>query len=126
MLRFTRSLILGLLIGTVAGLYLGWFQFPAGTRSSELGALTRHYRDDYTVMIAAGYAADGDLPGALARLQLLDIGDVPTFLRQTTEGIINASSRDLRDIRLLVNMAEALGQLTAPMEPFLGLAGGET
>ena len=126
MLRFTRSLILGLVIGTVAGLYFGWFQFPAETRSSELSALARHYRDDYTVMIAAGYAADGDLPGAIERLQLLDIGDVPTFLRQTAEDIINASSRDLHDIRLLVNMAEALGQLTPPMEPFLGLAGSKT
>lgn len=124
--RIFRSLIFGLLIGTLAGLYFGWAQFPSDSRSSALSDLAGRYRDDYTVMIAAGFAADGDLPGAIERLQLLDIDDIPTFLRQTTERIISSAARDLQDIQLLVNLAGALGQLTVPMEPFLGLGGGKT
>ena len=123
MLRFLRSLILGLLIGTLVGLYFGWVPFPADSRSSALRDLARQYRDDYTVMVSAGYRVDADLKGAVERLQLLAVEDAGSYLRHTTERIIGSSSRNLADIRLLVSLTEGLGQLTAPMEPFLDLAG---
>jgi len=125
MLRFTRSLILGLLLGSLAGLYFGWIQFPPDSRNSALPDLTQRYRDEYTVMIAAGYAADRDVQGALVRLSLLEIADIPVYLQRTTERIISTSARDLDDIRLLVRLAHDLGGLTPAMEPFLTLGGGE-
>ncbi len=123
MLRFTRSLILGLLVGALAGLYFGWFPFPPDARSSAISDLAQRYRDEYTVMIAAGYVADGDVMGALERLRLLGIDDIPVYLQRSTERIINTSARDLDDIRLLVGLAHDLDVLTPAMQPFLTLQG---
>ncbi len=123
MLRLFRSLLLGLLLGALAGFYFGWVLFPADSRSSQLRDLESQYRDEYIVMVAAGYAADADLDGALERLRLLQIDDLGTYLRQTTEAIIQSSARDLNDIRFLVSLSAGMGQLTAPMEPFLDLNG---
>lgn len=119
MLRFIRSLTLGLLIGALVGLYLGWFQFPADTRSSRLSDLSQTYRDEYTVMVAAGYAVDADVSAAFIRLSRLGVDDVPEHIRQTAHRIIHNSSRGLDDIRLLVQLAHGLGQITPTMQPFL-------
>lgn len=123
MLRFARSLILGLLFGTLAGLYFGWFPFPPDARSSTISELAQRYRDEYTVMIAAGYAADRDATGALERLSPLKLESIPAYLQRSTERIINTSARDLDDIRLLVGLAHDLDVLTPAMLPFLTLQG---
>lgn len=123
MLRFVRSLILGLLVGTLAGLYLGWFPFPPDARSSTISDLAQRYRDEYTVMIAAGYASDRDAPGALERLNLLELENIRVYLQRSTERIISTSARDLDDIRLLVGLAHDLDVLTPEMLPFLTLQG---
>jgi len=126
MLRFTRSLILGLLFGALAGLYFGWFPFPPDSRSSKISDLAQRYRDDYTVMIAAGYAADRDAAGALERLRLFEFEDLPAYLQRSTERIISTSARDLDDIRLLVRLAHDLGLLTPAMQPFLVMQSAES
>ena len=125
MLRFARSLILGLLMGALAGLYFGWIQFPSESRNSNMRDLSQRHRDDYTVMIAAGYASAHDLDGAIERLQRLEIGDVRGHLQDTTERIIRTSARNLDDIRLLVDLAHDMGRLTPAMEPFWELNGGD-
>ena len=119
MLRVIRSLFLGLLIGAAVGLFFGWVQFPAAGRSSNLSDLAQPYRDEYLVMIAAGYAADADIAGANERLSRLHAGDAAPDLRQSIDRIITTSARDLDDIGLLVEMARDLGQMTAIMRPFL-------
>ena len=119
MLRVIRSLMLGLLIGTAVGLFLGWVQFPADGRSSALSDLAQPYRDEYTVMIAAGYAVDADLAGAEERLGRLYAELGGPELRQAIDRIITNSARDLDDISLLVELARDLGQLTGIMRPFL-------
>lgn len=122
-LRFARSLILGLLLGSLAGCYFGWIQFPPARRSSAISDLAQRYRDEYTVLVAAGYAVDGDAAGALDRLGKLNVADIPLYLQKTTERIIHASARDLDDIRLLARLARDLGGATPLMEPFLALGG---
>ena len=123
MRRFLRSLILGLSIGAVFGLYFGWLHFPAEYRSSEMAALEQRYKDDYTIMVAAGYAFDRDAAGAVERLGRLGVDDAAEYAQQTAERVIIASSRSLSDIRLLIGLAEGLGRLTPMMKPFLGLGG---
>lgn len=123
--RVARSLILGLLLGALAGLYFGWFPFPSHSRSGALPNLTQRYLDEYTVMIAAGYAVDRDLPGTLERLSLLQTDDIADYLRDSTERIIGTSAHDLGDIRRLVRLAHDLSRLTPAMAPFLVLDGGE-
>ncbi|MCY3915552.1 MAG: hypothetical protein OXG49_06010 [Chloroflexi bacterium] len=124
--RFARSLILGLLSGTLAGLYFGWFPFPPNARSSAISDLAQRYRDEYTVMIAAGYAADRDAPGALERLSLLELESIPAYLQRSAERIISTSARDLDDIRLLVSLARDLGLMSPAMQPFLTLQGADS
>ncbi len=119
MLRVIRSLMLGLLIGTAVGLFLGWVQFPASGRSSSLSDLAQSYRDEYTVMIAAGYTVDADLAGARERLGRLYAELDGPELRQAIDRVITNSARGLDDISLLVGLARDLGQLTAIMRPFL-------
>ena len=117
--RVIRSMILGLLMGTIVGLYFGWIQFPAESRKSGLSDLARPFRDDYIVMVAAGYAADEDVDSAIQGLSRLGFDDAPSAIRETTERIIFSSARGLADIRLLVHLADELGQLTQPMQPFV-------
>lgn len=123
MRRFLRSLIFGLSVGAVFGLYFGWLRFPSDYRSSEMSALEQRYKDDYTIMVAAGYAYDGDAAAAIERLERLGVEDAADYARQTAERVIVASSRSLSDIRLLIGLADGLGRLTPMMKPFLSLGG---
>ncbi len=126
MRRFLLSLILGLLLGALAGLAIGWLQPPKDTRSRQLSQLAQPHRDDYTVMIAAGYAHDGDLPGALERLQKLQIAEPANHLRHTTERIIRSASRQLDDIRALARLTADSGSGSTIMAPFLDAAGSSS
>jgi hypothetical protein len=117
MRRFLVSFAVALLVGLGIGLYLGWVQFPVQFIDSPASGLAPAYKDDYTLMIAAGYAADGDLNGATARLQVLGIGNVPAYVQQVTERYIT-NSRGVDEIRLLVRLSAALGRLTPMMEPY--------
>lgn len=123
MKRFFTSLIIGLVLGVLVGLYFGWVQFPVEYVDSTMGDLDRSYRDEYTVMIAASYQFDNDGLGAVERLRRLGVDNVPEYVQSTTERFIT-NSRDLNDIRLLVNLSNGLGRLTPIMEPFLDLTGG--
>jgi hypothetical protein len=117
MVRFLASLFAGLVLGLGLGLYLGWVQFPVEYIDSPATSLGPRYRDDYTVMIAGGYMADRDLTGAIQRLRVLGIDDVPAHVQAVAERYIT-NSRDVNDIRPLVALADGLGRLTSMMEPY--------
>lgn len=123
MRRFLRSLLLGLFIGAAFGLYFGWLHFPSEYRNGAMTELEPRYKDDYTMMIAAGYAFDQDAAGAVERLSRLGVADAAEYAQQAAERVIMASSRRLSDIRLLIGLADGLGRLTPMMKPFLSLGG---
>jgi len=125
MRRFFTSLIIGVVIGGMIGLYFGWVQFPVEYVDSPMSDLDRTYQDEYTVMVASGYQFDEDGLGAVERLRRLGVDNVPEYVQSTTERFIT-NSRDLNDIRLLVNLSNGLGRLTPIMEPFLELTGGSS
>ncbi len=121
MRRFLIALALGAFIGVVIGLLLGWVQFPVQTINSPIRNLSALDKARYVVMVAEGYEVDGDLPQAIDRIQLLGVSDVPSYVRTLTEGMISESGTgDASDIRHLVALSQALGELTAPMQPFAG------
>jgi hypothetical protein len=122
MRRFLTSLLLGLILGGLIGLYFGWVQFPVEYVDSPMQDLEPRAKDDYTVMIATSYQYDKDGLGAVERLRLLGVDNVPEYVQTVTERFITNSS-NLNDIRLLVNLSEGLGRLTPIMEPFLDLTG---
>jgi hypothetical protein len=126
MARFLVSLIIGLIVGIGAGLYLGWVQFPVEFVNSPASALAREYKDDYTVMIAAAFAQDQDLGGAVERLRVLGVENIPAYVLEVTERFIT-NSQNVNDIRLLVGLYEGLaGRVTPMMDPYrqVGTSGG--
>jgi hypothetical protein len=119
-MRFLASLTFGVLAGIALGLLIGWVIAPTEYVNSPMQALAPRHRDDYTVMIAAGFATDGDVTGVVERLRKLGVDNVPQYVQEVTERYIT-NSRDLADIRLLVMLAEGLGRLTPLMEDFRAL-----
>lgn len=117
MIRFLFSLAGGLIVGLVIGLYLSYIQFPLKYVDSPANALEQRYKDDYTVMIANGYLVDHDANGAVERLSVLGVDNVPQYVQEVTERYIT-NSREVSDIRSLVALAEGLGRLTPIMQPY--------
>lgn len=119
-MRLLLSLLGGILIGLLSGLFIGWVVAPTEYINSPMTALAQRWRDEYTVMIAAGYAVDRDLNGALERLRRLGVPNVPQYVQEITERYIT-NSRNVADIRLLVRLAEGFGRLTPLMQDFRNL-----
>jgi hypothetical protein len=113
MLRFLISLVLGAMIGLAIGLYLGWVQFPVQFINSPISALDPKYRDEYTVMIAQGFQADSDTVGAIQRLRVLGVDNVPEYVFQEAERYIT-NSRSPLEIQALIALSEGLGR-TSPL-----------
>jgi len=118
MRRFLVSLAVSLIIGLVIGLYLGWVPFPVQYVDSPARDLAQRYKDEYTVMIAAGYEADYDLTGAIERLRVLEVENVAQHVQEVAERYIT-TSRDVGEIQMLVILADGMGRLTPMMQPFM-------
>jgi hypothetical protein len=117
MIRFLISLLAATALGIGIGLGYGWVLAPVEYVNSPMSDLAQRYRDDYTVMIAAGFALDQDVDAALERLRYLGVDNIPAYVQESAERYIT-NARDIEDIRLLVGLAEGLGRLTPPMEGF--------
>ncbi|PJF23404.1 MAG: hypothetical protein CUN56_01045 [Phototrophicales bacterium] len=117
MRRFLVSLLLGIGLGIGGGIALGWGPLAVVYVDGPASALAQRYRDEYTVMIAAGYRADQDALGAIERLRILGEDNIPLYVQEVTERFIT-NSRDIDDIYHLVALAEGLGRLTEIMIPF--------
>jgi hypothetical protein len=123
MIRVFVSTVIGVIVGIAIGIGIAWGLVPAEFNQSRLNDLNQNYKDDYVVLIAVGYVSDRDVNGALSRLSLLDVDNVPAYVQDATERYIT-NSRDIDDIRLLVALSEGFGRLTAPMEAFCQLCSG--
>jgi hypothetical protein len=123
MIRVFVSTVIGVIVGIAMGIAIAWGLVPTEFNQSRLSDLNQNYKDDYVVMIAVGYVSDRDVNGALSRLSLLGVDNVPAYVQDATERYIT-NSRDIDDIRLLVALSEGFGRLTAPMEAFCQLCSG--
>lgn len=117
MLRFLLSLVLGGVLGLGVGLYLGWVQFPVEFVNSPISALDPRYRDDYTVMVAQGFQADADGVGAVQRLRVLGVENVPEYVFQQAERYIT-NSRSPQEIQALIALSEGLGRTSPLFAPY--------
>lgn len=114
MKRYVGSLLIGVLIGLAAGVYLGWEQFPVEYTNSSMAALAPRYQDEYTVMVSEGYQVDRDVNAALTRLQQLGKDSAFDYVQYLTERYISQSN--VPAIATMVALAEAMGRLTPFME----------
>ncbi|MCA9882818.1 MAG: hypothetical protein H6670_00870 [Anaerolineaceae bacterium] len=120
MQRFFISTVIGVLVGILAGLFIGWTVAPIEYVNSPMTALSVRYQQEYTVMVAEGYLVDGDALGAVERLRVLGVSNVPLYVQEVAETYIS-NSRNIEDIQKLVALAAGLGRLTPLMEPYYEL-----
>jgi hypothetical protein len=111
-------LLTGLIIGIVIGvLYTRYIQ-PIEYIDTSPALLRSDFKDQYRILIATAYIANGDLVRATARLKLLKDPDIFRALSEQAQRTLaeNGSSIDARSLGLL---AIALGQ--APPGPALAV-----
>lgn len=111
------ALLIGLGIGVGGGLAYGWLQ-PIEEAQAGISELTPEFKAEYTVMVAAAYADNGDWDLVQSRLGLLAEPDPAGYVVRLAEEYI-AAGRNPDDIRHLVRVAAGYGFTTDAMQPFL-------
>lgn len=117
MQRFLTTLLIGIGLGALIGVLIGWF-VPIKPINGTFDKLGDDAKADYVVMVGASYAVDGNWDKAQARLGSLAESDPAAFVVTLTERFI-AEGRNPDDIRNLVRLAYRFGYVTPPMQPYL-------
>lgn len=100
--------VLGLTVGGVVGLLMGWVVWPVKFVDTTIADLAPEHKEEYVLLVAYTYTLDGDLEKAQARLALLDVPNVNQWLSALIDEYIG-EEREENDIRALVALADALG-----------------
>jgi hypothetical protein len=112
----------GTLLGIGLGLVLGWLVWPVSYFDTDYFDLRADYRDDFVVMVGALDALQQDVGTSRELLALLSDPNTPrsieSIIVDVTERYIARGANPV-DIHHLVNLAEALGAVTTPMQPYL-------
>lgn len=109
--RFPWEVIPAFLLGLAIGLLYAWMLSPVRVVDSAPKALRADFKDQYRAVIAAAYAANGDLPRAEARLALL--GDTDSTAVLAAQAQRAQSGGDTLQSFQLAQLASAL-QETLP------------
>jgi hypothetical protein len=108
----------GFAIGLSLSLTYTWVLNPPPLTDTTPAALNPHDKEIYTVLIAASYAADGKLDRTKTRLAQLEDSNIENTIVALAERYIN-EGHDVRDVRALARLADALGKTSAAMRPFI-------
>lgn len=111
MRRVRWVVLLALLTGVGLGLAYAWVLSPRGIVDAQPLALRPDFKDQYRAVIAASYAATGNLPRAQARLSLLGDPDPIEALNAQAQRM-RASSQTLERADLVAALASALEEGT--------------
>jgi hypothetical protein len=121
--RFPWYLLTGLILGGILGIVYAWLVSPIRYVDTEPVSLQEEFKEQYRVLIAAAYAANGDLARAQARLALLEdpsIGD--TLAAQAQRALAAGASaeevRALAQLALVANAPPASVPTAAPLTQF--------
>ena len=109
MRRFPWGALFALLLGTALGLAYAWVISPRSITDAGPSALRAEFKDQYRSVVAASYAATGDLPRAQSRLSLLGDADPIEALNAQAQRML-ASAQNFERADQLVELASALGQ----------------
>jgi len=110
--------LVGLMIGMSMSLFYTWVLDPPALTLAPPSSLNPHDKEIYTVLVAAAYTADGDLERAVRRLEGLRDAGIGNTLVLLAERYI-AENRDVRDVRALARLADALGHTSALVRAFI-------
>ena len=114
MRKFPWLAIPALLIGIALGLAYAWVFAPVEIVDSSPSGLRADFKDGYRAVIAASYAADGDLPRAQSRLALM--GDADSYQALSGQAQRALASGDALQSFQQAQLASALQGL-APAAP---------
>jgi hypothetical protein len=99
--------LLALLLGVGLGLAYAWVLFPHPDTDAPPRVLRAEFKDQYRSLIAAAYAATGNLPRAQARLSVLDDADLMDALNAQAQRML-ANPQTFERPEQLVTLASAL------------------
>jgi hypothetical protein len=112
MSRVPWAVLLALLVGVGLGLAYAWVLSPRHIAEAQPLALRPDFKDEYRSVIAASYAATGNLPRAQARLSLLgDPDPIEALIAQAQR--MRASSQTFERADLVAALASALEEGTS-------------
>lgn len=104
--RFPWELILALTVGLALGLLYAWMIAPVEVVDAVPAALRADFKDQYRAIIAAAYAANGDLARAESRLALL--GDADAYAALSAQAQRTLSNGNSLQSYQLAQLASAL------------------
>lgn len=104
--------LLALLIGLGAGLGYAWVISPLNLTNSSPNLLRNDFKDQFRSVIAASYAATGNLPRAQARLSLLGDEDAVEALNAQAQRVTASGE---------FNQADQLAALALALENGVGI-----
>ena len=109
--RVVRFLV-GVVVGLALGLGYAWLLQPVTYYDTAPASLRQDYRNDYVLMVAQAYQAEGDLSLALLRLAALGPEPPVDMLDQAIE-FAKANLFTADDTQVLVDLAADLRTLPA-------------
>jgi len=109
MRRFPWDILLALLVGLGMGLVYSWVIAPQRVGEAEPTTLRADFKDQYRSVIAAAYAATGNLPRAQARLALLGDSNSVDALNGQAQRML-ASGQQFEQADQVVALALALDE----------------
>jgi hypothetical protein len=121
MKRFPWDILLALVVGIGVGLVYAWMISPLRVTNADPGTLHEDFKNQYRSAIAAAYAASGNLPRALARLQLLKDPDPLEALNAQAQQVLarGESARVADQVAALAVALEGRQDETIPAsDPF--------
>ncbi|HEX9616177.1 MAG TPA: hypothetical protein VGA03_02085 [Anaerolineales bacterium] len=112
--RGSWYLLTGLVLGLAFGLVFAWVISPRAYGDTSPAFLRADFKDRYRAMIAVSFAANGNLPRAQARLNLLgDPDNTMAVAEQAQRAVADGSSP--QEAQALELLAAALGEGTTPL-----------
>jgi hypothetical protein len=107
--RFHWEWLVGLALGLGLGLLYAWFISPMHRVEATPASLRADFKEQYRAVIAAAYAASGDLPRAQARLSLLGDPDPVQALSAQAQQML-AQGQPFESVRAVAMLTSALQQ----------------
>jgi len=107
MKRFPWNILFAFLVGLGIGLAYAWIIAPQHLVDSEPGTLRVDFKDQFRELIAASFAATGNLPRALARLEILsNENPVESLNAQAQREIANGQFTQADQLAALASVLE--------------------
>ncbi|MBI4315940.1 MAG: hypothetical protein HY872_08100 [Chloroflexi bacterium] len=106
-------ILLGLVVGLGFGLLYGWVISPVSYTDTRPAVLRADYKDQYVILIADAYAADGNLTRAGERLATLGL-PAPA---EAVAALAQRLTAEGKDASALAALAADLGLGIAPVTP---------